>query len=502
MKDGLENIDKLFKGKLGDFSPEPPQDLWNLIEKNLDPARKPVISWFNIAASVVVLAAAGITLWLTTGDKQVLYMDDEFTSEVTQQDQISNDQNLSSAIILDENNLSITDQVSVENNNDLQKFEKSEITEENVVLADAQKYVYNNQSETQDEILVVASNFENETDENIDEVILTDENSISNKKPNLSAKSLIAFNTQSPDYTLAGMDYSNGFNIEQNVKEEKQRKIFTKISYGAHLSPSFSYRNSGSTAVDGNSNPIAASGGLYVETNLTERLYIKTGAYYLQYNNLTNIYRNRRLGNSQNFDSEFEWELYSVPVREEFNSLYFENAIGEVEIKSNTYVDEENQLVVDDNISSGQLNANRNYSSISSGELDDEMLNNSEVVEKIDDIGIQKFNTFEFPIQVRYYFIDKNKIKVNAITGLSVNFITKSYIYSKKERLLIAETVNIDLFNVSGSVGIGLEYPVFKKISITLEPTVKYFLNAMNLKGNEKIHPYTFGVYSGIRFTL
>jgi opacity protein-like surface antigen len=56
------------------------------------------------------------------------------------------------------------------------------------------------------------------------------------------------------------------------------------------------------------------------------------------------------------------------------------------------------------------------------------------------------------------------------------------------------------MINLSSSLGMGLEYNFSKKLSLNLEPTFRYYLNTFNEPAGTAIHPYSFGVFSGISY--
>jgi hypothetical protein len=66
MKDGLSNnIDRLFRDKMLDFSQNPPEEVWSMIEQDLAKNRKGVIIpfYFKIAAGIVLLLGLGTLTW-------------------------------------------------------------------------------------------------------------------------------------------------------------------------------------------------------------------------------------------------------------------------------------------------------------------------------------------------------------------------------------------------------------------------------------------------------
>jgi hypothetical protein len=46
----------------------------------------------------------------------------------------------------------------------------------------------------------------------------------------------------------------------------------------------------------------------------------------------------------------------------------------------------------------------------------------------------------------------------------------------------------------------GMEYNFTKNLSLNLEPTFRYYINPYSEISGIKIHPYTFGIFSGLSY--
>ena len=62
------------------------------------------------------------------------------------------------------------------------------------------------------------------------------------------------------------------------------------------------------------------------------------------------------------------------------------------------------------------------------------------------------------------------------------------------------KTTDINIVNYSGSLSLGLGYPISSKISISLEPFFKYYLKPINSNPQTAVYPYSMGVMSGIKY--
>ena len=65
---------------------------------------------------------------------------------------------------------------------------------------------------------------------------------------------------------------------------------------------------------------------------------------------------------------------------------------------------------------------------------------------------------------------------------------------------MIGSTEGVNMFSVSSSLGMGMEYKVSGKLSLNLEPTFRYYMNSFNNVTGSHFHPYSFGIFSGISY--
>ncbi len=56
-------------------------------------------------------------------------------------------------------------------------------------------------------------------------------------------------------------------------------------------------------------------------------------------------------------------------------------------------------------------------------------------------------------------------------------------------------------YSSAAHLGMGMEYSITNNLSFNFEPTFRYYLNSFNnLAGMSSLHPYTFGVFSGLSY--
>jgi hypothetical protein len=113
----------------------------------------------------------------------------------------------------------------------------------------------------------------------------------------------------------------------------------------------------------------------------------------------------------------------------------------------------------------------------------------------------QNFSYLELPVIVRYKIIDKT-IGINLIGGLSYNLLVNNSAYATKDgdKYPVGDTKGLNPLTLSSSLGMGMEYNLSDKLSLNLEPTFRYYLNPFSVTTGSYIHPYSFGIFSGVSY--
>lgn len=113
----------------------------------------------------------------------------------------------------------------------------------------------------------------------------------------------------------------------------------------------------------------------------------------------------------------------------------------------------------------------------------------------------QSYSYLELPFILRYKVIDKT-VDFNIIGGLSSNFLVANAVFASSdgERYKVATTAGLNPITISSSLGMGMEYSLGRNLSLNLEPTFRYYLNSSNGIPGMKLHPYSFGVFSGLSY--
>jgi hypothetical protein len=114
---------------------------------------------------------------------------------------------------------------------------------------------------------------------------------------------------------------------------------------------------------------------------------------------------------------------------------------------------------------------------------------------------IQNFSYLQMPVVLRYKIIDR-ALDFNLAGGVSYDILVNNSVYAKSgsEKYPVGITEGLNQFTLSSSLGMGMEYSFSKKVSLNLEPTFRYYLNPFNEASGLKIHPYSFGIFSGFSY--
>jgi hypothetical protein len=119
----------------------------------------------------------------------------------------------------------------------------------------------------------------------------------------------------------------------------------------------------------------------------------------------------------------------------------------------------------------------------------------------LDNSLTQNFSYLELPFFLKYKLVDKT-LGFNLIGGLSSNFLVNNAVYSSLNggKYLVGKTEGVSNITFSSSLGMGMEYSLGKNLSLNLEPTFRYYLNPFTGTDGLRVHPYSFGIFSGLSY--
>ena len=488
-----KHIDELFQNRIHDFEMNPSPALWDRIDEEMSKLDKKksrkLLQRFAIAASIAASFALGFFVSQKVANNNNTQTDNQIIAQVEPVENSSKE--------------SFTANSTVDNENTNNQEKQLNQTREKAlpVFADNNNMTIEKVNTNKDYINTNPERIEpvyddyaiNETEEvayeqSVDDEILTKEKELPEQN-NIQIASLNSLDNQN---ALATMERNNipedPFTLYQD--EEEQKKDLDKWSVGGQMAPLYSYRNieTDNLALENNFNEnqtgiLAYAGGIEVNYKADRRLSIQTGIYYSKIGQSNR--GNMVVAKSAAFSSSIirDAAVGGMPPNEE-SELYMATSTGNIE-------------PTEANIEMGS-NSERNYAAFV--QSDYSFYGEGEEVDIL-----QYFEYIEVPVLAKYKVIDR-KIDLNILGGISSHLLVGNPIYlnidGEKEKF--GETTGISKFNYSSVVGIGLAYPVTNSLSLSLEPTFKYYLNSFyNDSQNEaSFHPYSFGVFTGISYSF
>ena len=272
--------------------------------------------------------------------------------------------------------------------------------------------------------------------------------------------------------------------MEQNkqlLAVENKSKEKTRWLVGAQVSPEYNVsRGSQSQAYASNmlnvsSNSVDLGGGISVEYKKGKRWSLQSGVYYSGLGQTSGNASSS--GRSENMYADLGSNYFNTTVK-------LDAASSRMSMNSNAGVIELSKipsgLVIGNSLEANTLNSTVIVSSAS---------------------FIQNFDYIEIPLYLRYTLIDA-RFDVVMLGGLSSNVLVGNQIFVEDAsgKSLVGKTNDMQTLNYSGTLGMGFKYGLSKRISVNLEPRIKYYLNSLNSNSSVTYKPYTIGVFTGLSY--
>jgi hypothetical protein len=240
-------------------------------------------------------------------------------------------------------------------------------------------------------------------------------------------------------------------------------------SHTAEYSKNMTYSNSEGTA--------DFNGGISVTFKASRRLSVESGVYYAQ--------NGQKSGNSIQYSSRHYETVYAL------SSMAADYFNTPVDIKQGKMLMNSSAGVIE--FSGTPANAELSANLDTQSEFSNALLTNSEFH--------QVFDFVEIPFLFKYTLIDKT-LDLDLVGGFSANWVVgnKVYIGEGPDKEYVGQTADISTLNYSGTVGLAVDYALGKKLSLSMEPRINYFLNSMNQNKAVNYHPYRIGLYTGIHY--
>jgi hypothetical protein len=265
---------------------------------------------------------------------------------------------------------------------------------------------------------------------------------------------------------------ASGNSVTKNSKNEVNRwTLSAKASPNYYSSLNFNRNDPSKDLVNNEKSVVSYSGGMAFSYTLNSRVSIQSGLYY----------------------SSVGQEITGVTSFSGFSDYYDakSGSAFSVQTSSGMIVTTNNNIFLHDNISS-RVMTNYTIDSFDPSKADLTYVNKSVT---------QNFNYLEIPVLFKYKAIDR-KIDLNFVGGISYNMLVgnSAYAYQSGVKYSIGKTEGLSPVNFSSSLGLGFEYNLSAKVSLDIEPTFRYYLTPLSGLVGSSIHPYSFGIFSGLSY--
>jgi hypothetical protein len=459
MQNNDHHIDKLFKSNLAGFSEQPPPAVWDNISASLDLTRsRKRKAWLWTMAG-----AASLTLAFTVG---WLLSEKVIDNEIQRQLQLIKSE-LSEQVII-----SSPLENSIQLNSGFNRPKKL-MPELLNAPVDSKLNEREVKEEQQPDLLKFAEskNFdfpERKPDMNDFEPVLKNKQHLSDVDRAIIEANLLAMNnsTEKPSRQTAwslGLKASPFFMADQ-----------PSLGNAEMMQPDYNLMRN---TIETEYKPII-SGGVSVEFNTGKRLSFVSG---INYNEVS-----QGAGGVAVAFTGHDWINRQLGI----DYLYGE------EVKSSVDDYQESNAVFQ--TTSGLANLNMSPGT----ELASISKNNIMTAQTIQNFDyLHKNGYIEIPLLMRYLIMDK-VIGIHLLGGLNTNIlISNNAILSNRGGIVAQGDIEgIKPLVFSSSIGMGLNYDISGQLNISLEPTLKVYMNSLNSFGIFGSKPYSVGVFSGISY--
>lgn len=475
MRGDFDNIDELFSSELNDFAPAPPAQAWAGIESKLaaKKVKAPVFYLRRVAAAIAILfAGTAVTLYLNsdkdnTQTKQIAATVDsnsilDNAPAVVAKQQAAELANVEEVVHVETTPKSNLPVRAEQKNSEVPIVKEAEPIDANsAILAsavennDENKLVVEEQEHVEKELLVARPA----------------ELSVQEKEEK------IIYEPQKQDYSEEYKQFLAEF--EEIDMPSDDRK---KWAIGGQAGPQYAYRQLSSNDVaqelideynNSEDGLMAYAGGINIAYKPARRLSIQSGVYY------------SKMGHSSPATpiEPVDYVVYDVaglPGQEHILTNVGEssnNDPAQLRVSSSFGEVKQNKLSGDQGVDVREPAEVNSFSEVSSVE--------------------QYLEYIEVPLIARYAVIDR-KINFHLLGGVSTNFLVASPVYLDNGTHY-TDAQNLNKVNYSSTVGLGLGYK-FSSFAISVEPQFKYYLNKVNTNASTDVHPYSFGVFTGVTY--
>ena len=279
--------------------------------------------------------------------------------------------------------------------------------------------------------------------------------------------------------------------VAENVKTGKEVSgkdnkwilgMYLVPGYSSHVA-SHSDQYSQNMTYSGESGNNSMGGGFSLQYKTSKKLRIESGIYYAQ--------NGQRSGNSPN--------LFALGNNADYAAMAPEKIEGDQPTFSNNVRISSSGMMMNSTAGVIKMDKTPKGAEVTTNleaatdAFSNTMLTNGEFS--------QVFEFVEIPLYMRYSILNK-KIGLEVMGGFNAGLVVGNNAYIENEYGLqnIGSTEDISTLNLSGTVGLGVNYSLGKHLSLAVEPRLNYYLNSINTSSQVDYRPYRIGVYTGLYY--
>ena len=475
MTKGKTNTDEFFHDVAVNYTESPPHYSWkNLADSLSEKKKKRRIVYFRLAAAVIAIMLAFSIGYFYSGlntneEQQIVRSENQIITEHENKtvENPSNQGNIAEIQTSEIANSEIADSKINEKQIKIKSSKKTTITDRKPLFANSSNKVEANINKNNIVNVQIAQK------PDIENIVIFD--STVNKQAEELKEKFAIKEEGKPKPDSLRLDYiPEIINLPELSNPVAQNKAVkeSRWSVGGELAPTYTYRSTNSILKSDETNTatlggqsqdkpintineapvITYSGGFNTRYKLSKRWMFQSGLYYSKF------------GQSA--------EYFNV-VTEPDQSLATNTAAGNVELN---YTITSNNFLPTYTVFGG----NPTYSDF-----------------------YQYFEYLEIPLAFRYKVVDR-KIDLNLLSGIYTGFLVgnNAYTISDGKKEIIGKTQGINSMIYSAMLGFGIEYELYKKVTVSLEPLFKYSLNSINNDSEYIYKPYSIGVFTGVNYRL
>ena len=471
-----KNIDQLFREKLGEFEKTPPMYLWTNIQGKLNARRKErriaILKTLSVAAAIVLAFLAG--WWMTN----------PINKDVIRQDNVADQRGINNTVYPSNKNITSPEILAVTSNKDtighvaipgkrirssasklssLASFAANTSFIGNNSHATIQKSgeieLFNSEKEVADELHQNSS----VVNKLADWIAVVRNDSIFPTKPNTKSAVIrpYSYTTSDNSVTLA-MNNPLRNNGRWSIKAEFA-PVFNNQAQSSRQGSSLMYNDAQNYKPQETTSENTFTGGMVAGYKIGKRFIIKSGFVY---NNIRQTTRNVGfMGVNPTYNISGNSNVASTPA--------------------------------------GQVNLNKMVNARSAAVLNSDYLLSNLSKSSVNNELKQDIGFIEIPVQATYKLINK-KIEIGLTGGISTNILVgnKAILSENGEKISTGETSNMRNIVYSGAVGLEVGYEITNRITLTVEPRLKHFINSISANKSVNYKPSQVAIVTGLTYSF